>query len=189
MKVSVGVSNRHIHLNKEVLEILFGEGYELKELKRLTQLEQFASTDVVTIKGNKGSIENVRVLGPLRDYTQVEVSVSDSYKLGVVPPVRNSGVLENSETLTIIGPQGEVTLDNCCIIANRHIHMNNTDAVNLGLENYEYVKVQFETARGAILDDVYLKVSDSDVFEMHIDTDEANALGLKNGDVGIIRKR
>ena len=186
MEVKIGVSNRHIHLTKEVLNILYGDNYELECIKELTQKGQFTTNATVTIKSVKGKIEKVRVLAPLREYTQVEISMTDAYKLGVNPPVRNSGDLANSSSLTIIGPKGEITLDNCCIIASRHIHINKDKMKELGLENKEYVKVKFDTNRPAILEGVYLKVTDLGVFEMHIDTDEANALGLKQGDIGTI---
>ena len=123
MKVSIGVSNRHVHLTKEHLEILFGSGYELKKKVDINQPGQFASTDVVTIKTEKSEIDRVRVLGPIRDYTQVEISKTDSYTLGLNPPIRDSGDLKGSAPITIMGPIGRVDLEEGCIIANRHIHI------------------------------------------------------------------
>ena len=113
MKVSVGVSNRHVHLKKEDLEKLFGEGYELTKVADLNQPEQFKAAEVVTIKTDKSEMKNVRIIGPVRDYTQIEISKTDAYKLGLNPPIRESGHLDNSEVLTIIGPCGKVKTDGC----------------------------------------------------------------------------
>ena len=124
MKVTIGVSNRHVHLKEEHLYELFGDDYKLEKRNDLTQPGQFASTALVSLKTSKGILENVRVLGPLRNYTQVEISKTDAYKLGVNPPVRNSGDLDNSESITIIGPRGEITIEEGCIIATRHIFLN-----------------------------------------------------------------
>lgn len=188
MEIKVGVSNRHIHLSKDVLEILFGTNYELSVLKPITQTNQFGANEVVSIKGSKGQINKVRVLGPLREYTQVEISRSDAYTLGVNPPLRNSGDLDNSESLTIIGPNGEITLDNCCIIAKRHIHMSCEEAISFGVENKSEVSVKFNTHRGAVLENFSLKVGPLDVLEIHIDTDEANCMDIKTGDIGYLIK-
>ena len=122
MKVSVGVSNRHVHLKQSDLEKLFGKDYELENIGNLNQPGQFKSSSLVTIKTKKNEINNVRVLGPIRDYTQIEISKTDSYKLGLNPPVRNSGDLSDSEKIVIVGPKGEIETDGC-IIATRHIHI------------------------------------------------------------------
>ena len=111
MKVSIGVSNRHIHLTQEHLEYLFGKGYKLKELKKINQPGQFASVETVTIKTEKSSIDNVRILGPIRNYTQIEISKTDAYKLGLNPPVRESGEITDSEKITVVGPKGELNLE------------------------------------------------------------------------------
>lgn len=179
MKVNVGISNRHIHLTKEDLYILFGNNYELNMKASLKQPNQYACIEMVTICTNKDKIENVRILGPVRGYTQVELSKTDAYKLGINPPVRDSGDIENSEIVTIIGPCGRITKP-CCIIARRHIHITKEEKEKYNLPDIVSVKV--DGIRGGIMDEVYIKVSDEAFFEMHIDTDEANAYFLKNND-------
>lgn len=186
MKISIGVSNRHVHLTKEHLNILFGLGYELEKKNDLTQPGQYASTATVTIKTDKSEISNVRVLGPIRNYTQVEISKTDAYKLGLNPPVRNSGDLENSEAITIIGPNGSVDINQGCIIATRHIHILPKQIKEYGLEEKEMVNVRLNGEKGGIITNVYLKVSEEAYFELHLDTDDANAHLVKNGDIGEI---
>lgn len=186
MKVSIGVSNRHVHLTKEHLEVLFGEGYELQKKNDLTQPGQYASTALVTIKTEKSEINNVRVLGPTRSYTQVEISKTDAYKLGLNPPVRNSGDLQGSESITIVGPKGSIRVDECCIIAARHIHILPSQVKSYGLEGIEKVNVKLNGEKGGIITNVYLKVSNEAFFELHLDTDDANAHLVKNGDIGEI---
>jgi len=186
MKVSIGVSNRHVHLTKEHLNVLFGDRYELEKKNDLTQPGQYASTSVVTIKTSKSEISNVRVLGPTRNYTQVEISKTDSYKLGLNPPVRNSGDLNGSEPITIIGPNGSVDVDSGCIIAARHIHLTEEHIKHYNLEGKETVNVKLNGEKGGIISNVYLKTSDEAFFELHIDTDDANAHLIKNGDIGEI---
>jgi len=186
MKVSIGVSNRHVHLTKQHLEILFGKGYELEKKCDLTQPKQFASNSFVTIKTEKSEIDRVRVLGPIRDYTQVEISKTDAYKLGLNPPVRNSGELEESAPITIVGPNGSVDIKEGCIIAARHIHILPSQMKAYGLEGKEMVNVKLNGEKGGIITNVYLKVSDEAFFELHIDTDDANAHLIKNGDIGEI---
>ena len=186
MKVSIGVSNRHVHLTKEHLEILFGEGYELEKKVDINQPGQYASTDVVIIKTEKSEISNVRILGPIRPYTQVEISKTDAYKLGLNPPVRDSGDLKNSEPITIIGPLGSINIDEGCIIPNRHIHILPEQIKAYGLEGKEYVDVKVYGEKGGILSNVKIKESNEAYFELHIDTDDANAHLIKNGDIGEI---
>ena len=186
MKVSIGVSNRHVHLTKEHLEILFGENYELQKKVDINQPGQFAATDVVTIKTPKSEINNVRILGPIRKYTQVEISKTDAYKLGLNPPVRDSGDLEGSEPITIIGPKGSIDIEKGCIIANRHIHILPAQMKEYGLEERKFVDVKIDGEKGGILANVKLKVSEEAYFELHIDTDDANAHLIKNGDIGEI---
>ena len=186
MKVTVGVSNRHVHLKLEDLKILFGANFELEKQKDLTQPGQFASTSFVTLKTVKGTIEKVRVLGPIRNYTQVEISKTDAFKLGLNPPVRNSGDLNGSESITIIGPNGELTIDEGCIIASRHIHILPEQIKQYNLEGRETVSVRLFGDKGGIIDNVYLKPSDEAFFELHLDTDDANAHFVKNGDIAEI---
>ena len=186
MKVSIGVSNRHVHLTKEHLEVLFGEGYELQKKSDLTQPGMFASNSLVTIKTEKSEIENVRIVGPIRSYTQVEISKTDAYKLGINPPVRDSGDISGSSSITIIGPVGTLNLEEGCIIPTRHIHILPSQLKMYGLEGMDKVSVRVEGEKGGILNNVSLKVSEESFFELHIDTDDANAHLIKNGDIGEI---
>ena len=180
MKVELGISNRHVHLTKEVLYKIFGPNYQLTNIKDLKQKGQFACLETVTIKTPKNTIENVRIIGPVRNYNQVEISKTDSFTLGLNPPIRNSGDLENSETITIIGPEGELTLKNACIIANRHLHITKEEKEKFNLNNVKKIKIKIEGEKGGILDNVYLKESENAVLELHLDTDDANAFLLKN---------
>jgi putative phosphotransacetylase len=177
--VRVGISNRHVHLNEETYNKLFSTS--LEKVRDLSQLGEFVSDKMVSIKTDKGIIENVRVLGPLRSYNQVEISRTDAYKLGLNPPVRRSGVLSDSETVEIIGEAGSVGVKNCCILAERHIHMNSEVASNLGVVDGELVRVIVPGDKACILF-AHIKVSDNGVYELHIDFDDANSCGLKNGD-------
>lgn len=186
MKISIGVSNRHVHLTKEHLEILFGENFELEKKNDLTQPGQYASTSLVTIKTEKSEIDKVRVLGPVRPYSQVEISKTDAYKLGLNPPVRNSGDLKGSSPITIIGPNGRVDLEEGCIIPTRHIHILSSQVSLYGLEGKDMVDVKIDGEKGGILTNVYIKPSDEAFFELHLDTDDANAHLIKNGDIGEI---
>lgn len=182
LKVSVGVSNRHVHLKESDLRVLFGDDYSLENIGNLTQPGQFKSGATVTIKTDKAEINNVRVLGPNRLYTQVEISKTDSYKLGINPPVRNSGDIMNSAEVTIIGPKGEVT-SNCCIIATRHIHISKEQRKYYKLDKVDMVNVLLPGDKGGIITNVYLKEAPNSFFELHLDTDDANAHMIKNGDV------
>lgn len=186
MKVSIGVSNRHVHLTRDHLNILFGEGYELEKKADLNQPGQFASNSLVTIKTDKSEISNVRVLGPVRSYTQAEISKTDAYKLGLNPPVRDSGDLKGSSPITIVGPNGEVSVEEGCIIATRHIHILPAQMKEYGLEGRTEVDVKLNGEKGGIITNVHLKVSDESYYELHLDTDDANAHLAKSGDIGEI---
>ena len=180
--VKIGVSNRHIHLDREAMDALFGPGSELHPNKELGQPGQYASEESVTIKGPRGEIKRVRVLGPLRSQTQVEISKTDSYTLGVKPPVRESGHLEGTPGVEVIGPKGSVVLKEGVIIALRHIHMHTDDAARLGVENGQVVSVRVPGDRGGVFDNVVCRVSPKYALEMHIDVDEGNGMGLATGD-------
>ncbi|MDI9438774.1 MAG: phosphate propanoyltransferase [Limnochordia bacterium] len=180
-EVPVGISNRHIHLSQEHLEVLFGPGYELTVKKDLSQTGQYAAEETLIIEGPKSSMKNVRILGPVRKETQVEISRTDAFGLGLKPPVRDSGFLEDSPGLKLIGPKGEVELDKGVIIAQRHIHMNEADAEAFGVKDKDIVSVRVGGERGLIFDNVLVRVRGDFVLEMHIDTDEANAAMLNNG--------
>ena len=180
--VPVGVSNRHIHLSSEHLEILFGKGYELTPIKDLSQPGQFACKEQLTIIGpSLRPIEGVRVLGPVRSSSQVEISRTDSFTLKVKPPVRESGDIKGSAPITIIGPKGVVTLKEGCIIANRHIHMSEEEGAAFGLRDGDYVTVEANGERRTTFYDVQVRVNKAFRLEMHIDTDDANAAGIGNG--------
>mgnify|MGYP000000513288 FL=1 len=181
--VKVGVSARHVHLCRADMDTLFGPGSELTPFKELMG-GQYAAKETVTIIGLKlRPIENVRLLGPLRKKTQVEVSATDCIRLGVKAPVRLSGDLAGSAPITIVGPKGAVTLKEGCIVAQRHIHMSPEEAGRFGLHDKQVVCVQAPSARGGLLENVPVRVDPSFTTEMHIDTDEANGLGIKNGDM------
>ena len=180
--VPVGVSNRHIHLNKADLETLFGKGYELTPLKDLSQPGQYACKEQLTIIGpSMRPIENVRVLGPVRKASQVEISMTDSYVLKVKPPVRESGKIEGSSPIRIVGPKGVVELKEGCIIANRHIHMSPDEAKIFGLCDGDYVDIDVNGKRRTRWFDVQVRVHKDFRLEMHVDTDDANSAGIGNG--------
>ena len=176
MKVTVGVSNHHVHLKQSDLDILFG--CELTKKSDLKQPGQFASCEFVTIKTDKSEISKVRVLGPVRNYTQIEISKTDAYKLGLNPPVRSSGNLDNSEIVTLIGPNGSIKTDGC-IIADRHLHITYRDKEKYNIPDKILVKIG-GIKPGVI--EVDVKPSEEAYFEIHLDTDDANAFLLKNGD-------
>ena len=180
--IPVGVSNRHIHLSVSDLETLFGAGYELTPMKDLSQPGQYACKEVLTIVGpSMRPIENVRVLGPVRKTSQVEISATDSYVLKVKPPVRESGNIKGSAPIRIIGPKGVVELSEGCIIANRHIHMSPADAVKFGVSDGDTVTIDAEGKRRTRWFDVQVRVHKDFRLEMHVDTDDANAAGIGNG--------
>lgn len=188
--VPVGVSNRHIHLSVDDAETLFGKGYQLTPLKDLSQPGQFACKETLTIVGpSLRPIENVRVLGPVRKASQVEISRTDSFTLKVKPPVRESGDIAGSAPITIIGPKGVVQLKGGCIIANRHIHMSTAEGAQFGLADGDYVDVETSGERRTKFYDVQVRVNKDFRLEMHIDTDDANAAGIGNGaKVKIVKK-
>lgn len=188
--IPVGISNRHIHLSSEHVEKLFGKGYRLTKLKDLSQPGQYACKEQLTVIGpSMRAIEGVRVLGPERSRSQVEISRTDSYVLKVKPPVRESGDLGGSSPITIIGPKGTVTLEEGCIIANRHIHMSEEDSRVFGVKDGDYVDVELRGERRSLFYDVQIRVHKNFRLEMHIDTDDANAAGVGNGFMGKMIKR
>ena len=188
-EVPIGVSNRHIHLSHEDVETLFGAGYTLTPCKELSQPGQYACKETLTILGpSLRPIENVRVLGPERKRSQVEISCTDSYTLKVKPPVRESGKLDGSAPITVVGPKGVVTLSEGCIIANRHIHMSPSDGERFGVRDGDTVTVDAVGKRRTRFYDVQVRVHKDFRLEMHIDTDDANAVGLGNGSVVTVVK-
>lgn len=175
--MKIGISNRHLHLTQETYEKLFKEPLEVA--KKLKQMGEFASNQFVTLKTEKGQLEHVRVVGPFRKYNQVEISQSDAYLLGMHPPVRKSGDLSGASDIIVVGPMGEIKLEQACILAERHIHINTKDQEKYQVKDGQIVQVKIPGERSAILD-AHIKVSDNGVLEFHIDRDEANALLINN---------
>ena len=181
-RVVIGVSNRHVHLSPEDFRTLFGYS-EPNVRKYVRQVGEFAADETVTVQGPKSSMEKVRVMGPLRARSQVELSHTDCYALGIKAPVRQSGYLDDAAPAALVGPRGSVNLDHAAIIASRHVHLGPQDATRLGVKDQDLVKVVFEGDRGGVLDNVICRVKDNFTSEIHIDTDEANAIGARTGDV------
>lgn len=180
--IPVGVSNRHIHLSAEDCEKLFGIGHALTWKNDLKQTGEFAAVETVTLVGPKGVIQSVRVLGPLRGRTQIEISRTDGFGLGIAPPLRDSGDIARSAGVVVAGPGGAITLKEGVICAGRHIHMQPDDAQRFGVHDRDHVTVEVPGPRGCIFKNVLIRVHPEFCLEFHIDTDEANAVGLKNGD-------
>ena len=179
--VPIGVSARHVHLTQEHVEALFGPGYQLTKKKDLMG-GQFASNETVTIVGLKlRAIENVRILGPVRKASQVEISATDAVRLGMKVPVRESGNIAGSAPIALVGPKGALYLKEGCIIAMRHIHMSPKDAEAAGVKDGDIVSVKADNERGTIFNQVKIRVDESFTLEMHIDTDEANASQISQG--------
>lgn len=183
--IPVGVSHRHVHIQREHLDQLYGRGYDLTIRNELTQPGEFAAKETITLVGPRlHALENVRILGPLRIETQVELAKTDAVYLGLDPPVRESGQLAGSDGATLVGPKGTVILHHGIIRANRHIHMTPEDARRLGLEHRQIVSVKIEkTDKPLILLEVMVRVSLNAYLELHVDTDDANAANLTTGDL------
>lgn len=179
MKVKLGVSNKHVHLTKEVYEMLFDE--ELTVKKELLQPGQFAANQTVTIRGPKCEKTNVRILGPFRNYNQVEVAHHDAREMGLEPPVRKSGDLEGALPITIVGPKGEVNLDNACIVANRHLHISPEDATKMNVVDDQKIRVIIPGEKSGEID-AYVKIQEGSLMELHLDTDDANAFLLSGNE-------
>lgn len=182
-QVPVGVSARHIHLSKEHIAILFGEGYELKVMKDLSQPGQFAAEETVAVIGPKGKFDKIRILGPARNKTQLEISKTDSFALGIPAPVRESGTTEGTPGVKIVGPAGEVETVDGVIVAARHIHFHTSDAEKWGIKDKQLLSVRVNSERPVVFENVIARVSPNFALDMHIDTDEANAAAVKNGDL------
>lgn len=182
-QVKVGISNRHLHLCQNDLEILFGKNYQLNIKQNLTQPEQFAAQETVSLIGPRGKIEAVRVVGPVRSFTQVEISLTDARHLGIKPPLRLSGDLANSLGITIVGTVGQLTLHNGVIIAKRHLHLHSSQALALGLSAGQAVSIACEGERALVFHQVIVRPGDNHQAEFHLDTDEANAANLVSGDL------
>ncbi|MGN0543951.1 MAG: phosphate propanoyltransferase [Acutalibacteraceae bacterium] len=186
-KVLVETSARHVHVTRETLDILFGEGYELTVKKELSQPGQFACNERVAVVGPKGSFPAVSILGPVRTANQVELSLTDARSIGVTAPIRESGDVEGSGACKLVGPKGEVEIDCGVIAAKRHIHATPEDAEKYGLEDKQVVSVKIDSnGRSLIFGDVVVRVSPKFSLAMHIDTDESNAAGAVPGLMGEI---
>lgn len=185
MKVTIGVSNHHVHVTKEDFEILFGKEVSLEKIKDLNQPGQFACSQKVDIKTEKGQLKGLRILGPFRSYTQVELSQTDCRGLKITAPVRTSGQLEGATSVEIIGPCGSIVRE-AAIIADRHIHITREDREKYGLMNVSSVRVAIASEKGGIFDHVMIKEAPNSYFEMHIDTDDANGFLIENGQEGEI---
>ncbi len=179
--IPVTVSARHLHIARGVLDTLFGERFELSKLRDVGQPGEFASEQRITIVGRSmRAIEGVRVLGPIRSYTQVEISRTDALRLGVDPPVRRSGNVLGSEPITLVGPAGTVALREGAIRAMRHIHMTERDAVVHGVRDGQFVRIRFPGERALVLENVLIRVAKSAALELHLDTDDANAADIRS---------
>lgn len=187
--IKVGVSARHVHLSRKDLETLFGKGYELTP-KKMLMGDQFAAEECVTlVSPSLRTIEGVRVLGPVRKDSQIEISRTDTFKLKVSPPVRPSGEIKGSAPMALVGPKGSVFLNEGCIIANRHIHMTPADAEKYGVKDNDVVDVEIQNSKPTRYYNVQVRVREDFDTEMHIDTDDANAAAIRQGDhVEIITK-
>ena len=189
MKVLVETSARHVHLSKETVEVLFGEGYELTKKKDLSQPGQYACEERVTIVGPKKELAGVSILGPVRKADQVELSATDARSIGLPIAIKESGDLAGTPGCKIVGPKGEIEVKEGVIVAKRHIHMTTKDAEECGVENGQIVGVKVENEyRSLVFGDVVVRVRDDFALAMHIDTDESNAACVAPGTMGEIIK-
>ncbi len=182
-QLPIALSNRHIHVSREDLDVLFGKGYELTKMKDLSQPGQYACEEKVDIVGPKRTISGVRILGPVRPDTQIEVSISDAVTLGIDPIVRNSGDINETPGVKIVGPKGEVEMKKGVIVAARHIHMHTTDGEEFGVRDRDVVSIKIPGPRGLVFDNVLVRVHPTFALEMHVDIEEGNAAGIRNGDL------
>lgn len=187
-KVPVAMSNKHIHVSREDLDILFGEGHELTNIKDLSQPGQYACDERIDLVGPKNTIKGVRILGPVRPATQVEISMFDARTLGVEGVVRASGNTNGTPGCVLVGPKGKVELKEGVIVAARHIHFHTSDAPKYGLKDRDIVKVRVGKERAVVFENVVVRVHPDFALDMHIDIEEGNAAGINNGDMGEIIK-
>ncbi len=183
-QIPVGVSNRHIHLSKEHVEFLFGAGYSLNKMKDLKQPGQFAANETVTLAGQSGVISNVRILGPARNQTQIEISRTDSFTLGITPPVRISGDIKKTPGIVIIGKNNTLVLQEGVVIAANHLHLSDSEAKEMNLSNGQKILIRSSLkSRKLFFADVIVRCGKEHLMEFHIDTDEANSAMLSSGDI------
>ena len=176
-EVKIGLSNKHVHLSQKDLDVLFGEGHELTPTKALVQPGQFAAEEKIDIVGPKNTIKGVRVLGPVRPETQVELALTDARGIGIKAPVRESGKLDGTPGCKLVGPCGEVELEKGVIAALRHVHLNDEQAAEAGVKDGEWVSIKIEGERGLVFDNVLVRAGAKHFAEVHLDTDEGNAAG------------
>ncbi len=180
--ITVGVSNKHAHLTREQIDVLFGQGYQLTFLRNIKQPDEFVSNETISVEGPKGTLHGIRVMGPERAKAQVELTLTSSISIGVDPAVRISANVENTPAIKLIGPKGAYDLKEGVIAAMRHLHMNPEEAEELHLSEGQQVMIESEGARGLIFKNVVVRIDPMYSLEFHIDTDEANGAGLKTGD-------
>lgn len=187
--VPVGISNRHLHISQEHLELLFGQGAALTNIKDLTQPGQYACNECVNVVGPKGMIEKMRILGPTRPQTQVELAQTDARKLGIKAPLSNSGQLTGSPGCVLVGPQGYVILDEGVIVAKPHVHLHTSDGERLGIKDKEMVDLYFSGAKSGAIFNIMARVHEEFALDVHVDTDEANAYLLGNNARALLMKQ
>lgn len=178
MKIPIEISARHIHLRKKDLETLFGNGYELSKFKGLTQFGHFAAQETLTIKSGEAKIESVRIVGPLRGYTQVELSLTNAIFLGIKPLIKKSGDLADTSGIILVGPKAELKLEKGVIIPWRHIHINETKAQELGLKQHDLVSVRVDGNRALVFNNIITRINQDSSLVLHLDTDEGNTCNI-----------
>ncbi|MEF9992750.1 MAG: phosphate propanoyltransferase [Paraclostridium sp.] len=183
MKLPIALSNKHVHLSQADIDVLFGAGHQLVEFKPLSQPGQYACEEKVDLVGPKGTIKGVRVLGPARPNTQVEISLADGFVLGVKAPIKESGDIAGTPGVKLVGPAGEVELTEGVIVASRHIHMSLDDAAKFGVEDKQLVKVRTFGPRSIVFENVLVRANANFALEMHVDVEEGNAAAVKNGEM------
>lgn len=188
MKVKIEVSARHTHLSKDDLEVLFGEGYQLKSFRKLSQEDEFAAEETVDLKYGDKVIKGVRIIGPLRDKTQVEISRTDCFFFKLNAPLRLSGDLEDSAGITMIGPKGEIELKEGVIVAKRHLHCSTKEAQENEFKEGDVISVEIGGERSLVFNNVIIRIDDQYSLAVHIDTDEGNSAGIYNIGEGEILK-
>jgi putative phosphotransacetylase len=186
--VPVAISNRHVHLSPLHVEQLFGKGYKLHPLRPISQPGQYACEEKITLEGPKGAIKGLRVLGPERKETQVEISITDSYMLGIKPVVRMSGDIRGTPGGRLIGPKGQIELTRGVIVSARHLHLSEEEGKWFGLINGDKVKVRKLGVRGTVFNEVVVRCGSGNSLDLHIDTDECNAAGIKQGELLLVER-
>lgn len=180
--ISVGVSNKHAHLTRDQIDVLFGEGYQLTFLRNIQQPDEFVSNETISVEGPKGTLYGIRVMGPEREKAQIELTLTSAISIGIDPVVRISMDVENTPPIKLIGPNAVYDLKEGVITAMRHLHMTPEEAEELHLTESQHVMIESEGIRGLVFKNVMVRIDPMFSLEFHIDTDEANSAGLKTGD-------